>query len=249
MSAATLRSVSVLLLVAAMAVAVAGPLAADEAFVPADRVGAIKRDAAGRIVPIKQAAPQEARSLPSPSIAPPEPMRGIHPGQILVLGIEPDRSEFAERARLRQMEIAKILHEQRNSKSRGAIVDSRGLTPRERMLLTELTREDREVRAHELAHYYTGRPWTAEPEYWFVTGPLGGRFAVAGHVRFDLAPVAGDAKATMEKLEILRRAARAPAMPSTYDIKVVSEIERAIENLRNQMSEAGKPEARGQKTP
>ena len=236
------------LLAAAMTFFMAYPPAVGEGIVPSDRIVVIKRDAAGRIVPIKPSIPQEARSIALPSVAPPDAARGIQPGHVLAPGIDLDRSEFGESARRRQMEIVKILHEERAAKMRGAIVDSRGLTPRERLLLVELTREDREVRAHELAHYYTGRPWTVEPEYWFVNGPLGGRFAVSGHVRFDLSPIAGDPKATMKKLETLRRAARAPAMPSSYDLRVVAEIERAIERLRSQKSEARKPETRSRKS-
>jgi hypothetical protein len=185
----------------------------------------VKRDAEGRLVP------DTTRTMPSPT--PVTDGRGVHPGQILVQGIEPDRHQFAEKARQRQNEVARILGEEQLVKSRrGAIVDHQGLTPREQMLLAELTREDREVRAHEMAHFYMGRPYTSDPEYWFVTGPLGKRFAVAGHVRFDLTAIAGDPEATLKKFETLRRAARAPSMPSQYDLKVAIELDRAIEKLR-----------------
>jgi hypothetical protein len=188
----------------------------------------IARDASGRIVPTgTPAAPVPAADG-----------RGIYPGQILPPAIEPNRTEFAERARQRQNEVSRILADEKAAKSRGASTDAHGLTTREELLLAELTREDREVRTHELAHFYTGRPYTAEPEYWFVVGPLGKRFAVAGHVRFDLTPIAGDANATLTKYEALRRAARAPTTPSSYDLKVATELDRAIAKMRNEMSEA-----------
>jgi hypothetical protein len=196
---------------------------------PLDAQG-VKRDAQGRLVP------DTAREMSSPP--PVTDGRGVYPGQILVQGIEPDRQQFAEKARQRQNEVARILGEEQAVKARrGAIVDHQGLTPREQMLLTELVREDREVRAHEMAHFYMGRPYTSDPEYWFVTGPLGKRFAVAGHVRFDLTPIAGDAKATLKKFETLHRAARAPSTPSQYDLKVAAELERAIERLRGELAE------------
>jgi hypothetical protein len=157
--------------------------------------------------------------------------------KVLVQAIEPDRHQFAEKARQRQNEVARILGEEKMAKGRGAIVDHQGLTPREQMLLSDLMREDREVRAHEMAHYYMGRPYTSDPEYWFVTGPLGKRFAVAGHVRFDLTAVAGDAEATLKKFETLRRAARAPSVPSPYDLKVAAELDRAIERIKEQRTE------------
>jgi hypothetical protein len=190
----------------------------------------VKRDAQGRLVP------DTTREMSSP--APVTDGRGVHPGQILVQGIEPDRHQFAEKARQRQNEVARILGEEQAAKSRrGAIVDHQGLTPREQILLSELMREDREVRAHEMAHFYMGRPYTSDPEYWFVTGPLGKRFAVAGHVRFDLTAVAGDPAATLKKFETLRRAARAPSVPSQYDLKVAVELDRAIEKLRGGTAE------------
>jgi hypothetical protein len=190
----------------------------------------VKRDADGRLVP----DPTRTMSSPTPATD----GRGVHPGQILVQGIEPDRHQFAEKARQRQNEVARILGEEQAVKSRrGAIVDHQGLTPREQMLLAELMREDREVRAHEMAHFSMGRPYTSNPEYWFVTGPLGKRFAVAGHVRFDLTAIVGDQEATLKKFETLRRAARAPSVPSQYDLKVVVELDRAIEKLRGGAAE------------
>ena len=190
----------------------------------------VKRDAEGRLVP------GTTREMSSPP--PVTDGRGVHPGQILAQGIEPDRHQFAEKARQRQNEVARILGEEQTAKSRrGAIVDHQGLTPREQMLQAELMREDREVRAHEMAHFYMGRPYTSDPEYWFVTGPLGKRFAVAGHVRFDLTAIAGDPKGTLKKFETLRRAARAPSIPSQYDLKVATELDRAIEKLRGDTAE------------
>jgi len=218
MRVVTLRSISL-----AVAVVLALPLA-----VAAQSVGGITRDASGRIVPTGQ---------PAQPVAAPDG-RGIYPGQILPPTIEPNRTEFAERARRRQNEVSRVLAEEKTAKSRGAATNAQGLTTREELLLAELTRENREVRTHELAHFYTGRPYTAEPEYWFVVGPLGKRFAVAGHVRFDLTPITGDVNATLTKYEALRRAARAPATPSSYDLKVATELDRAIAKLRSEMSDA-----------
>jgi hypothetical protein len=219
MRVAVLRST-----VLALTVALTSPSA-----VAAQSVGGLKRDeATGRIMPT---------GVPAPPVTPTDG-RGIYPGQILAPSIEPNRTEFAEHARQRQAEVSRVMAEEKAAKSRGATVDAHGLTTREALLVAELTRDDREVRTHELAHFYTGRPFTAEPEYWFVVGPLGKRFAVAGHVRFDLTPIAGDFNATLNKYEALRRAARAPATPSPYDLKVAAELDRAIAKLRSEMSEA-----------
>ena len=194
-------------------------------------IAGIDRDFSGRIVPADARALGEMSSGTSNAKG-----RGIYPGQILAPTIEPDRTEFTERARQRQNEVTRILTEEKAAKARGAAADARGLTAREQMLMTELTREDREIRAHELTHYYTGRPYTAEPEYWFIVGPLGKRFAISGHVRFDLSPIADDPQATLKKYELLRRAALAPATPSSYDQRVAADIDRSIVKLQEQIS-------------
>jgi hypothetical protein len=206
----------------ALAVAMALPFAA------AAQSFDVTRDANGRLMPT---------GVPAPPVSNTDG-RGIYPGQILPPAIEPNRTEFDARARQRQSEVSRIMAEEKAAKTRGASTDAHGLTTREQLLLSELARDDREVRTHELAHFYTGRPYTAEPEYWFVVGPLGKRFAVAGHVRFDLTPIAGNISATVKKYESLRRAARAPATPSPYDLKVATELDRAIARLRNELSEA-----------
>ncbi len=150
---------------------------------------------------------------------------------------EPEDQHLAALAHQRQSEIARILDEEQLAKQRGAQVDAKGLTPREQMLLLDLRRTDREVRAHELAHYYTGRPYTAVPEYWFVIGPLGNRYAVAGHVPFDFSPVPGDAQATLRKFDTLRQAALAPAQPSTFDLRIAMELDRSIAALRAELAQ------------
>jgi flagellar biosynthesis/type III secretory pathway chaperone len=199
----------------------------------AQSVGPLKRDAQGRIVPDTTAASGQMSSSPAGTKG-----RGVYPGQILAPTIEPDRTEFTERARQRQNEVSRILAEEKIAKARGEPVDAQGLTAREQILLADLTREDREVRAHELAHYYTGRPYTSEPEYWFIVGPLSKRFAVSGHVRFDLSPIANDAQATLNKYKILRRAALAPMTPSPYDQRVAADLDRSMVKLKEQISQA-----------
>ncbi len=156
-------------------------------------------------------------------------------GHLPPQSFEPEDMAVSELAHQRQLEVSRILDEERIAKERGARVNAQGLTPREQFLILELRRTDREVRAHELAHYYNGRPYTATPEYWFVVGPLGNRYAVAGHVRFDFSPVPGDARATLRKFETLRRAALAPAQPSTFDLRIAMELDRSIAEMRTEI--------------
>ncbi len=194
----------------------------------------VHRDANGRIVPDLRPPPEtesyESVPTPGPRSAPP-----VRMGPSQSRTFEPEEMSLAELAHQRQAEVARIIDEERIAKQRGARVNAQGLTPREQYLIVELRRTDSEVRAHELAHYYTGRPYTAVPEYWFVIGPLGNRYAIAGHVQFDFSPVPGDAAATVRKFETLRRAALAPARPSTFDLHIATELDHSIAELRSEI--------------
>ena len=51
----------------------------------------------------------------------------------------------------------------------------------------------------------------------YQTGPDGVRYAVAGEVPIDISAVQGDPQASLNKAETIRKAALAPANPSTQD--------------------------------
>ncbi len=90
--------------------------------------------------------------------------------------------------------------------------------------LRELQARDAAVRAHERAHTSAGgelvRGATA---YQYTVGPDGRRYAVGGEVVLDTSAVADDPAATAEKAAQIRRAALAPADPSTQDQLVASQ--------------------------
>ncbi|MGX5173116.1 putative metalloprotease CJM1_0395 family protein [Aliikangiella sp. IMCC44653] len=85
-----------------------------------------------------------------------------------------------------------------------------------------LKRTDREVRAHEAAHASAGGSLAGAPQLSFVTGPDGKRYAVSGEVSIDTSKVANNPQATIDKMEQVRRAALAPASPSSQDLKVAA---------------------------
>jgi hypothetical protein len=190
-------------------------------------IGKIRRDETGRIVPDTRPETKAAAAAGA-GVDRPDPVQ-LQPSRI-----EPDINEYATKARQRQLEISQIVAQERIAKQRGSPTNVNGLTSREEMLVLDLRREDQEVRAHELAHYYTGRPHTSEPQFWLVVGPDGKRYAVAGHVQFDFAPIPGDAEATVRKYEQLRRAALAPRVPSPFDYKVAGELDRAMARLKSE---------------
>lgn len=97
-----------------------------------------------------------------------------------------------------------------------------GLTDAEQEAVDELQARDREVRDHEQAHARVGGQYAGEPSYTYQTGPDNKQYAVGGEVPIDVAPIDGDPEATIEKMEIVKAAALAPAEPSGQDRKVAA---------------------------
>src|SRR3990167_1152664 len=84
----------------------------------------------------------------------------------------------------------------------------------EQLEIAELATRDRQVRAHEQAHAAVGGSYAGAPSYTYTHGPDGQRYAVAGEVSIDTSAVANDPQATLSKMEIVVRAALAPAEPT-----------------------------------
>jgi len=98
------------------------------------------------------------------------------------------------------------------------------LTDDEKAEIRELAQRDREVRAHEQAHAAAGGQYVkGGPTYDFQKGPDGKNYAVGGEVSIDSSPVAGDPAATIRKMQVVKRAATAPARPSGQDRSVASQ--------------------------
>ncbi|MCW8889212.1 MAG: putative metalloprotease CJM1_0395 family protein [Sedimenticola sp.] len=109
--------------------------------------------------------------------------------------------------------------------------------------LRSLQARDREVRAHEQAHLsVAGRYATSGVNLEYQRGPDGQLYAVGGDVKIDTSTIPGDPKATEQKAETIRRAALAPANPSSQDRKVASQassmaLEARAEILEQQITE------------
>lgn len=89
--------------------------------------------------------------------------------------------------------------------------------------LADLKARDREVRAHEAAHQAVGGQYSGAISYTYQRGPDGAQYAVGGEVPIDVAPVAGNPQATIEKMRVVRAAAMAPAQPSAQDRAVAAQ--------------------------
>jgi len=105
--------------------------------------------------------------------------------------------------------------------------------PEELAVINELKSTDREVRAHEAAHVAAGGQYVqGGASFEYKTGPDGKRYAVGGEVQIDTSEVPDDPQATIEKMEVVKRAALAPKNPSSQDRSVAAAANRAQAQAR-----------------
>ncbi len=136
--------------------------------------------------------------------------------------------------------------EQFDQPNRGENGDNLGqanqLTPEEQKTVQELKARDIEVRAHEQAHAAVGGQYAGSPQYDYQTGPDGKRYAVGGSVSIDVS-AESDPKATIQKMQIVKRAAMAPAEPSAQDYKVAAAATQKEQEARAELSKQNGPNA------
>jgi len=112
------------------------------------------------------------------------------------------------------------------------------LSQDEKRELEQLKNRDREVRAHEAAHKnVAGNLARGNAQFTFDTGPDGQRYAVGGEVSIDTSKVSGDPQATITKAQTVRRAANAPAQPSSQDHAVAAKASQLEAEARRELAE------------
>jgi len=110
------------------------------------------------------------------------------------------------------------------------------LSPKEKRLVERLKSRDREVRAHEAAHKnVAGSLARGSAQFSFQTGPDGQRYAIGGEVSIDVSKVDGDPQATIAKAQTIRRAATAPAEPSSQDHAVTARASQLEAEARREL--------------
>lgn len=111
------------------------------------------------------------------------------------------------------------------------------LTEEEEKQVQELKARDQEVRAHENAHKTAGGGYVGAISYDTQTGPDGREYAIGGEAQIDASPVEGNPQATISKMDIVIRAALAPAEPSSQDYAVARAAQAARIQAQQELSE------------
>ena len=118
--------------------------------------------------------------------------------------------------------------------------DGDGLDQSEEQQVEKLKQRDREVRAHEQAHAMVGGAYASAPSYTYQQGPDGKRYAIGGEVQIDTSKERTP-EATIRKMQVVIRAATAPAEPSSQDMRVAqqaqAQLAEAQAELRQQKTE------------
>lgn len=100
----------------------------------------------------------------------------------------------------------------------------------------EMEQRDREVRVHEQQHAAVGGQYAGSPSYSYERGPNGKSYVTDGEVSIDVSPVPNDPEATIQKMDQVRRAALAPAEPSSADRAVAAEATQRASKARAEVA-------------
>lgn len=131
------------------------------------------------------------------------------------------------------------------ARSRGA-VGQRKLTRQEERVVRELKQRDREVRQHEQAHLAAAGPYArGRANFTHTIGPDGRRYATGGEVSIDVSPERTP-EATIQKMQVVKRAAMAPADPSPQDRAVYAAAARQEMKARQELTRQRQAELHGE---
>lgn len=110
-----------------------------------------------------------------------------------------------------------------------------GLEQTELRQLATLKQRDTEVRSHEQAHLAAaGQYARGSASFTYQKGPDGNSYAIGGEVGIDVSE-AGTPKETIEKMQTIKRAALAPASPSSTDRQIASQATMKESMARQEM--------------
>jgi hypothetical protein len=147
-----------------------------------------------------------------------------------------NQAEVAAQKPLPVLGAPDVEREEGNKQTSESVRSKNELTPEERDIVDHLKQVDREVRAHEQAHLSAAGAYaTGGASFQFATGPDGAAYAVAGEVGID-AGSERTPEATIQKMQIVRSAALAPADPSSQDMAVAAAAGAAETSARSALA-------------
>ena len=110
------------------------------------------------------------------------------------------------------------------------------LSEEEQAEVEDLKERDQEVRTHEQAHKSAGGQYAAAPTYSYERGPDGKQYVTDGEVSIDIGEES-DPQDTINKMQVVKRAAMAPAEPSAQDRRVYAEASQKEAQARQELNE------------
>lgn len=119
------------------------------------------------------------------------------------------------------------------------------LTDDELAVVQQLKARDREVRAHEQAHKNVGGQYAGAISYDYQRGPDGQNYAVGGSVPIDVS-TEPTPEETIAKMQIVIRAALAPAEPSAADRSVAANAQAKLADAQSELNVQRAAERRGE---
>lgn len=123
-------------------------------------------------------------------------------------------------------------------KANKTLTNKSELSEEDQKVVEKLKARDAEVKAHEQAHVAAGGGLiTGGPTYSYQSGPDGQQYAIGGEVQID-SSTEPTPEETISKMQQVRRAALAPAEPSSQDIQVASNASRLEMQARMELSQS-----------
>ena len=108
--------------------------------------------------------------------------------------------------------------------------------------IAEMKAVEQKVKAHEQAHRSVGGKFSGGISYDFQKGPDGQQYIVGGEVPIQM-PRSDNPEETIQAMEQVRRAALAPANPSSQDMQVASKASQAILEAQSELKSKENKEA------
>ena len=117
------------------------------------------------------------------------------------------------------------------------------LTAEEQRSVEQLKQRDMEVRSHEQAHLSNAGQYAAgSAQYTYQKGPDGRRYAIGGEVPIDVSKESTP-EATLQKMQTVRKAALAPANPSSADRQIAAAATQKEAQARQEMQQVSADES------